>query len=407
MRFLYAAISYPDVAVNTNMYTALVQELTTLGHEVRVIAPTVDTSSHVAIEGGVPVLRVRSGSLFKTNLFVKGVNNLLLNSRYKKAVQKFWPDWVVDWIITSTPPITLAGLINGLKIRHRARLYLILRDIFPQNARDLGMIRNPFVFSYFRRRERELYGISDIIGCMSPGNIEFLRRQDPQVASAGKLTYFPNWIRPRSGELEGKATDGFRKKFQMEGKFIALFGGNFGKPQKMEFLLDLARRAQHLPDVVFCLIGDGTEREKIRNLVKRENLSNIVMLKRMPQSEYQALISEADIGLVNLSDKFTIPNIPSRTLGYWDASLPVLAATDLHTDLDESMLKKYNAGLWAQTGKIDDYFAQFMRLYQNPELRKALGQNGRKAVETDFSVRTAAGRLLEQIKNTEPPSSSR
>ena len=397
MRFLYAAIRYPDVSKNTTMYSTLVEELLKTGHEVRVIAPVYDAATHIADEAGTPVLRVKSGPIFNTNLIVKGLNTLWLNSRYKKALQQFWADWKMDWVITSTPPITLSPFLEELKTRYHAGLYLILRDIFPQNAKDLGMIKDPFLFAYFRHREKHLYKISDIIGCMSPGNIAFLRRQDPSIFSTDKLTYFPNWIQPISSEIQRKGTASFRQRFNLEGKFIALFGGNFGKPQKIDFILDLAWRVQHLPDVVFFLIGDGTEKEEVRAIARQRNLKNVMIHDRLPRDEYQSLISEADIGLVNLSEKFTIPNIPSRTLGYWDAALPVLAATDSCTDLNENLLKKYNAGLWAETGKIEDYYEQFMMLYQDEKLRKTMGVNGRKAVETDFSARKAVCRLLEQI----------
>lgn len=398
MRFLYAAISYPDVSKNSNMYTALVQELAGMGHEVRVIAPSFATATNVSDEGGIPVLRVNSGPIFNTNLIVKGLNTLLLNSRYTRAIQQFWPNWPMDWVITSTPPITLSPLLKKIKERYNAKAYLILRDIFPQNAKDLGMIKDPFLFGYFRQRERHLYNTSDIIGCMSPGNIAFLQRQDPDMLRTDKLTYFSNWIQPTSIENQRTASGSFRRRYNLEGKFIALFGGNFGKPQKIEFILDLAERVRHLRDVVFFLIGDGTEKERIRRISQQRNLSNVMIYDRLPHDEYQSLINEADIGLVTLSERFTIPNIPSRTLGYWDASLPVLAATDRHTDLNENLLKKYNAGLWAETGKIEAFHTQFMKLYQDENLRRSMGANGRNAVETDFSAHKAADRLLEQIR---------
>lgn len=397
MRFLYAAISYPDISHNTNLYTSFVHELVAQGHEVRVVAPGAGGASHVSEEGGIQVLRVKSGALFNTNLLLKGLNNLLLNPRYKRAINRFWPNWSMDWAITSTPPITLSPVLNELKKKHNAGLYLILRDIFPQNAKDLGMIKDPFLFAYFRQRERHLYRVSDIIGCMSPCNMEFLQRQNPSLFLADKLAYLPNWIKPTAGEARQQGKSGFRRRFNLEGKFIALFGGNFGRPQKIEFILDLAVKAQHLDDIGFFLIGNGTEKERIRSIVQQRGLKNVMIYDRLPRDEYQSLISEADIGLVNLSEKFTIPNIPSRTLSYWDAELPVLAATDKSTDLNENFIKKYNAGLWAETGNLEDYYAQFMRLYQDKKLRKTMGENGRKAVETDFSVYKAVHRFLEQI----------
>ncbi|MFW6122435.1 MAG: glycosyltransferase family 4 protein [Petrotogales bacterium] len=398
MRFLYIAITYPNVTKNKNMYTYLMHELVNLGHEVSVIAPTFDSSTEVNIEGEIPVLRVKTGPLFYTQLIAKGINTLLLNSRYKRAFFQYWKEKKIDWILTSTPPITLSPFIQDLKNRYQAKLYLILRDIFPQNAKDIGLIKDPFLFAYFRHKERHLYKISDLIGCMSPGNISYLKRHNPQICNDDKLKYFPNWIKPGSLKNQVESQNTLHRKFNLEGEFIALFGGNFGKPQKVEFVLDLADRVKHLKDVVFCMIGSGTEKKRIQEIVKRKALENVLIIERLPREEYQQMIRDADIGLVNLSEKFTIPNIPSRTLGYWDASLPVLAATDGNTDLNKNFLKKYNAGLWSETGDIDGYYTRFMRFYENSELRKAMGQNGRRAVETEFSVHTAAKRLMDQIE---------
>ncbi len=399
MRFLYIAIAYPDVSKTKSMYTYLTHELVSLGHEVRVIAPTFDSTTEIRNEGGIPVLRVKSGPIFNTNLIEKGFNTLLLNYRYKKAMFRYWSDWKMDWVITSTPPITLSRFIKSLKMPYNARLFLILRDIFPQNAKDLGIIRDPFTFAYFRHKERHLYKISDLIGCMSPGNISYLKRHNPQICNDDKVKYFPNWIKPVSLKNQVESQNTLHSKFNLEGKFIALFGGNFGKPQKVEFVLELADRVKHLKDVVFCIIGSGTEKKRIQEIVKRKALENVIIIERLPREEYQQMIRDADIGLVNLSEKFTIPNIPSRTLGYWDASLPVLAATDRNTDLNKNFLRKYKAGLWVETGDIEGYYSQFMKLYRNKDQRKNMGQSGRKAVETEFSVKRAALRLLEQTNN--------
>lgn len=395
MRFLYTAISYPDVSTDANMYTDLIRALAGSGAEVRVIAPATGASTQVTEEGGIPVLRVRSGPLVNTGLLSKGFNTLLLNRRYTRAFRRYWPDWRMDWILTSTPPITLSPLLHTLQKQFGARVYLMLRDIFPQNARDLGIIKNPLLLAFFRRRECHLYQISDIIGCMSPGNIAFLHRRYPRTQD--KLTYFPNWLEPTPQSC-GSHDAGFRQRNGLAGKFIALFGGNFGRPQQMDFLLELAGRVRHVPDVVFVLIGRGTEKVHIENLVKRRDLNNVMIYDRLPRDEYLALSREADIGLVNLSQQFTIPNIPSRTLAYWDASLPVLAATDAYTDLDENFLRKFNAGLGAKTGNIDDYYTKFMTLYLDPQLRKTLGENGRKAVDMEFSTQAAVCRLIEQIE---------
>ena len=397
MKFLFVFIAYPDIRHNSNLYTELVSEIVRIGHEARVICPTFDSKTREKLEGGVKVLRVASGRIFNTSIIEKGINTVLLNRRYANAWRKFWYGWQMDWIVISTPPITLAPFVERVKNEKKASVYLILRDIFPQNAKDLGIIRSEMVFKYFGAKERRLYDISDIIGCMSPANIAFIEKQYPLLLKNKNVTFLPNWIKPSSKQkcLSSGAT--FRERFGLEEKFVALFGGNFGKPQKMEFIIELAEMVKTLKDVVFCLVGEGTEKKRIASLAELRRLDNLLIFDRLPREEYMSLVHEADIGLVNLSDKFTIPNIPSRTLAYWNSSLPVLAATDRHTDLNDQLLKKYDAGLWAETGNLDAYYSQFMKLYRNPDLRKRLGENGRKAVETEFCVQTVARKFLKQI----------
>lgn len=401
MKFLFAFISYADVTKDTNMYSLLVHELANSGHEVRVIAPIYQGKTRVRNEGGVSVLRVRSGALFNTNLVTKVTNTMMISSKFSSALNVFWPDWNSDWAIGATPPITLLPFFEKIKTRNNSKIYLILRDIFPQNAKDLGVIRNPLVFRYFRSQERKLYGISNIIGCMSPQNIEFVLKQNPELqnsTSESHLKLFPNWINPtHQNSLIG--SDSIKRKLGLDDKLVAVFGGNFGKPQKVEFILDLAVKARHLGDVVFCLIGSGTEKNRIKRLAREMNLTNVMIMDRLPREEYQSMIRSADIGLVNLSEKFSIPNIPSRTLAYWDASLPVLAAVDKNTDLGEAFIKKFNAGLTVETGNLEQYYSAFLKLYKNHDLRREMGFNGRRAVEEEFTPQHAARRFLNHIES--------
>jgi glycosyltransferase involved in cell wall biosynthesis len=398
MRFLFVFISYPNVEKDNNMYSALVHELARIGHEIKVIAPVFESSTKVSQEGGISVIRVRSGALFNTNVVSKSLNMILLNFRYRNAMRRFWPDSNFDWIITSTPPITLSGFLRDLKTKCDAKLYLILRDIFPQNARDLGLIRDPFIFLYFRKKEKHMYSISNIIGCMSSKNIQFILEHNLKILESKSVTYFPNWIKPSCVSTNSELDTHIKNRFDFVGKFVVVFGGNLGKPQKIDFILDLAHEVREEPKIVFYIIGKGTEKARIKKRILKEGMTNVRLFDLLPRDTFQSILRQADLGLVNLSDRFTIPNIPSRTLGYWDASLAVLAATDRNTDLNDEFLKKFDAGLWVETGDIDQYLHQFLKLYNNDNRRKRMGKNGRIAVETEFSAQAAAKRLINHIE---------
>jgi glycosyltransferase involved in cell wall biosynthesis len=372
MKVLFLMISYPDVAGNTNMYTDLTAEFRKNGHEVYVAAPSQDdTSTKINEEGGIEVLRIRTLPLFNTSMIRKGIANLLLPYQYKKAIKLYFKNISFDLVVTPTPPITFIETAGYLKNKFGSRIYLILRDIFPQNAKDLGLIKNPFIFRYFRLKEKKLYKIADSIGCMSKKNIEFVRAHNPEV-SHKKLHLLPNWIRVTESASD---RSGIKPNFDFSDKFVAVFGGNFGVPQKIEFLIDVAEKIRGNKNILFLLIGNGTEKNRVKKMVSDKNLQNVLIMDNLPKDEYLELIRDCDAGLVNLSDKFTIPNIPSRTLAYWSLKLPVLAAVDENTDYGE-MLDNCEGGLWSVTGNTESYIANLLFLYNNPEKRKKMGENG-------------------------------
>lgn len=371
MRILFLMIAYQNIKENSSMYTDLAQEFVTNGHEVFVAVANGPGKTEISLEGNINVLRVKTLELFNTSFINKGLANILLPYQVINAIKKYFHDLKFDAIITPTPPITYLDTIKKLKKKGNTKVYLILRDIFPQNAKDLKIIKNPFIFRYFRSQEKKLYSVSDYIGCMSDGNISYVEQHNPEV-SHNKLHLLMNW-KNVAEYVDPDMT--LKKRLGFENKFIALYGGNFGKPQQVEFILDLAKEIQNLNDVVFLLLGEGTEKKRIIDLVKKLKLNNVVIKDPLPRIQYQELVKICDIGLVNLNCRFTIPNIPSRTLSYWEAKIPILAAIDNNTDYNK-ILEQSEGGLWSITGDLPAYKQNFEKLYYDKKLRASMGENG-------------------------------
>ena len=127
-------------------------------------------------------------------------------------------------------------------------------------------------------------------------------------------------------------------------------------------------------------------------------MANVQLLDYIPREEFNELVKECDIGLVNLSDKFTIPNMPSRTLAYWVAKLPILAATDKNTDY-RIILEQSKGGLWAETGDITRYKLNFERLYKDEKLRKSMGENGYKYLCKHMNSENAYKTIISNFIN--------
>jgi glycosyltransferase involved in cell wall biosynthesis len=365
------------------------------GDDVLVVAPAMDEHVGLSIENDIKVLRVKSPKLMNVGIFAKGFANLLLPHLYKLAIKKSKIQFDFDFIILPTPPITLGILANWLKKRSNAKIYLILRDIFPQNAVDLKMLRpKGFFHSYFRMKEKKLYTISNGIGCMSQANIAYILKHNPTV-DANKLHLLPNWQKMPDIQIDHINKD-IKTKYGLQNKFVVIFGGNLGKPQKLENIVTLAKSLEYLEDVVFFIIGEGTEKKKLEASIISQKVTNIILKDRIPRDDYNELILLADVGLISLSEDFTIPNFPSKVLSYFASKIPVLASIDIHTDFGD-MLTETNSGLWAEAGNNDQLKEKFLALYNDAELRKKLGKNGNSHMKKYLMPEHAYRNIFENI----------
>ncbi len=375
MKILFLALAYPKIPNSSNLYTDLMEEFRNQGHEVFVVAPAVNKNEVGLInEEGIHVIRVKTLPLLNVNPIQKGIANVLLPFQYKKAIKKYFKSDSLDLIIMPTPPISLVDVARWLKKKYHSKLYLILRDIFPQNAVDLGMMKKDgLLYNFFRKKEHLLYEVADKIGCMSPKNIDYVLRHNPEVV-VSKLHLLPNWqkeIPQFSGDQNA-----LRKKYHFDDNFVIIFGGNIGLPQKLENILAVAELYQPEDKVLFFIVGQGTEKSKIEKLIKEKNIQNVIIKDALPREDYQNIISVADCGLISLHENFTIPNIPSKSLSYFNAKIPVLAAIDTNTDYGTIIQDEVKAGVWAPSNQPNLIKEKIDLLRANPQLCKQMGKNG-------------------------------
>lgn len=397
MRVAFLGLGVPDMNEKCTMFTDLMLEFDRNGHDVLVVGPTYDDDIvGLQIEKGVNVLRVPTWNLFHVGKFEKGIANIMLPIQYKKALKKSDIDLKFDLVIMPTPPITLIDLAVWFKKKHGSKIYLILRDIFPQNAVDLKMMAaGGLIHRYFRRKEKKMYAQSDTIGCMSQGNIDYVKEHNPEVASE-KFHLMPNWDRPLTLETD-RETLALKKEMGYAEKFLVLFGGNIGKPQKMENIAKLAKACLEIPEIRFLVVGDGYERDVFEDIIIHENLKNVEIRDYMSREKFFKILQAADVGLISLSEDFTIPNIPSKAIIYFNAKKPILASLDKNTDFDQ-ILDSTHSGVWSRAGNTSEFKAKLLYLYENPSERNRMGNNGYEYMKSQLTLSAAFKRATEALQ---------
>ena len=377
------------------LYSDLIKEIHSQGNDIVVVAPSNNGKPGLNVENGIKVIRVKAPEIMKVGMITKGISTLLMPYLFKLAIKRSKISLDFDAIILPTPPITLGILAKWLKKKTSAKVYLILRDIFPQNAVDLKMMNDDsLIYNYFRRKEIQLYSVSDAIGCMSNANINYILNHNSYLDKS-KLHLLPNWQKlPKVKNTESSSL--IRSQYGLENKFVIIFGGNIGRPQKLENIIALAKSLKDIKDIVFLIIGDGTEKSKLDDLIRLQKVDNVILKDYIPRADYNKLILLADIGLISLSEEFTIPNFPSKVLSYFASKRPVLASIDLNTDFGD-MLEETNSGLWAEAGKTEELKEKLLYMYHNPDVRMAMGENGHNYMKEHLLPTHAYNTILKHI----------
>lgn len=379
MNILFLSLGVYDSLENRSIYTDLLKEFKDNGHDIFIVTPRerkMNEETTLENVDGTSFLKVRVGNIRNVNLIEKGISTITLENKFLKAIKKYFKEIKFDLVLYATPPITFSKVVEYIKKRDKATTYLMLKDIFPQNSVDLGMIRNDsFIYHYFRKKEKNLYRISDFIGCMSEANKEYIIKHNSKNIKK-KLEVLPNTITPNLIDKNNIENKEILAKYGIPtDKVIYVYGGNLGKPQGIDFLIECLHVNEYNDDTFFLIVGNGTEYDKLNNYFTSHQLKNSLLIKRLPKAEYENLIKSCDVGLIFLDYNFTIPNFPSRLLSYMDVGIPVIAATDSSTDIGK-IIEDGNFGISCLSNDVES-FNQAVKNLRNKNLRKNMGKNAR------------------------------
>ncbi len=401
MNIVFLTLSRFTNISDKGIYPDLVRKFCKEGHNVYVVSPMerkFKRSTTLIIQGNLNILKIRTLNIQKTSNIEKGVAYLMLEYQFINGIKTYFRDVKFDLILYSTPPITFSRVVRFLKNRDHGRSYLLLKDIFPQAAIDSGLIsKSGITYKFFRNAEKELYKLSDNIGCMSAANIRYILENNPEIP-AEKLEINPNSIEPVSWSATAGQKREFRAKYNIPlDATIFVYGGNLGKSQGLEFYLKIMEAASKDSRVFFITVGSGSEYENIYSFIHDRKFRNSILIKELPRDEYSNLLVCCDIGLIFLSRKFTIPNFPSRILSYMECSKPVLAATDAVTDIGE-IITQNGFGHWVLNGDLQGFLQKMELLIKDKDNNLKMGTKGYQYLIDNYTVDFSYNAIIKHFE---------
>ncbi len=386
------------------IYQDLLRYFVEQGHKVYVVFPRERRQgkpTEVFEQGGAHFLGVRTMNLTKTNVVEKGIGQVRVEGQFKSAIRRFWANEHFDLILYSTPPITLMGAVKYLKgCNHQAKSYLLLKDIFPQNAVDIGMMSTigpkGFLYRFFRRKEKDLYKVSDFIGCMSPANVEFVLKHNPEV-SKDRIEAAPNSVELslNDNQNENENRNTLREKCGLPtDKPIFIYGGNLGKPQGIPFLIKCLNANANRSDCHILVIGSGTELPHLKAWYEEKKPQSVMVMNGLPKADYDQLVKACDAGLIFLDHRFTIPNYLSCLLSYLENKMPVLCATDPNCDMGR-IAEENGYGYWCESNSVEAFTAILDKMIHSD--RKAMGEKGYEFLCKNYLVQNTYDAIMKHF----------
>jgi len=394
MRIALIGDTFPPVRTSSAVQmTDLAGELARAGHEVTVLIPAADQEQVWRLEehDGVRILRLRTMKIKDVNYVMRTIGESLMPHMMRRGLRSS-PLAGVRWdgIICYAPSIFHGSLVRALKAESRCKCYLIVRDIFPEWAADLGLMGRGLPYRYFRAVAQDLYSIADIIGVQTPGNLTYFERWAQRPGR--QLEVLQNWLADRplvDCSLRLSETP-------LAGRRVFVYAGNMGVAQEVGALLQLATRLRGDSSVGFLFIGRGSEATRLAAEAVELGLTNVVFSDEIHPDEIPGLLAQCHVGLIALNSHHKSHNIPGKFLTYMHAGLPVLARVNPGNDLAE-IIRDERVGCVTEGGDADALARMARDMVATEAYLPGASGRSRQLYERLFSPTTAVSQIVDGL----------
>lgn len=395
MRIALVADSYPPLRTSGAVQLRdLSQEFRRQGHDVTVLVPAPDLGTRWALEEleGVQVLRLSSMQTKDIGYVRRTLGELLLSTMMLRGLQKS-PLAQVKWdaVVWYSPTIFLGRLVGALKQATGARTYLILRDVFPEWALDMGLLKKGPVYSFFKYFERIQYSVADVIGVQSHSNLAYMEEWSKQPGR--RLEVLQNWLAPAANV--GCSVD--IEKTLLAGRRIVAYAGNMGVAQGMDMVIGLAEKMRGRRDIGFLFVGRGSDVPRLKALVEEKRLDNVLFHDEIEPKEVPGLLAQAHVGLVMLDPRHKTHNVPGKFITYVQAGLPVLARINKGNDL-ATLISEEGVGQAYVGDSVDEFYAAAIAVCDADD-KDAMSVRAKALSERLYSSRSAVQQILVGLSN--------
>lgn len=394
MRIALIADTFPPLRTSGAVQLRdLSREFARQGHGLTVLLPTPEQQRPWQLEevDGVQVLRLKAprtkdiGYVRRTLAELAMPFAMLRHFRMSPLAEQRW-----EGVVWYAPSIFHGPLASALKKASVCKGYLIIRDIFPEWAVDMGLMGRGLPYRFFDAVARYQYSVADVIGVQTAGNQGYFKRW--QQKPCRTLEVLQNWLaQPAQARCSIRVDE-----TPLAGRKVFVYAGNMGVAQGMDILLDLAENLQSRPDVGFLFVGRGSDAPRLRAAAQERGLDNVVFFDEIHPDEIPDLYAQCNAGIVALDPRHKSHNIPGKFLTYMQSGLPVLATINAGNDLAQ-LIRDERVGQVCERNKAEDLQRLAETLLEQIDLDPDLPTRCRTLFQREFAVEKTVRQIVAAL----------
>lgn len=295
-----------------------------------------------------------------------------------------------DGVVWYAPSIFHGPLASALKKSSDCKGYLIIRDIFPEWAVDMGLMGRGLPYRFFDAVARYQYTVADVIGVQTPGNRRYFEKWLEQPGR--QLEILQNWL-GSPAKLRSSIRIG---DTPLAGRKVFVYAGNMGVAQGMHILLELAARLSYRSDLGFLFVGRGSDSSQLKVNAQARGLANVVFFDEIDPDEIPDLYAQCDAGIVALDPRHKSHNIPGKFLTYMQCGLPVLANINAGNDLAQ-MIRVEGVGRVCESNRVDELVQLAENLMDQIGVDSTLPARCIDLFNREFAVETTVKQIVAAL----------
>jgi glycosyltransferase involved in cell wall biosynthesis len=383
--------SFPPTSSSAaNQIFDLSDAISKLGLKLTILTPSSEIKSNFKVEDhrDFKLIKIKTLKIKDINLLRRTIGEFLMPYMMIGTIRKHnLLNFNIDGVIWYSPSIFFGPLIRYIKKNNSCNSYLILRDIFPEWAADMGLIGRGPIYFILKLVANYQYSLADRIGIQSEGNSKYFTKDNH------KIEVLQNWLTPRESS---KCSIDISRTI-LSGRKIFVYAGNMGVAQDVDIFLKLAKDLKDERRIGFIFVGRGKNSKIIHKGIKNHNLDNLLIYDEIDNREMQKLYLQCYVGILSLNLKHRSHNIPGKFISYIHYGLPVLASLNKGNDLIK-IIQSENLGKVSFNGSVQDLKTMSLELIRDEKKYDLMKKNCIDVSAKFFSSQSAAKQIIKGLK---------